>query len=147
MPSKLSSLKQRIRRSRPQTSDNQLQTRKHYLRTSIISFADRFWPGNTTVISRPTSHIDPPDDIAMNAIQMSLAVLVTGSSLASKLPFISPIAGLLLQALTMRDARVPYNSSDNILTSASAGSKPIQRGVQNSDPQTRQNCEDYCQPV
>jgi hypothetical protein len=97
MPSKLSSLKQRIRRSRPQTSDNQLQTR------------------NTTVISRPTSHIDPPDDIAMNAIQMSLAVLVTGSSLASKLPFISPIAGLLLQALTMRDEVNQYKEECKIV--------------------------------
>jgi hypothetical protein len=73
----------------------------------------------------------------MNAIQTSLAVLMTGSSLASKLPFIAPIAGLLLQALTMRDARVPYISSDRVLTSASAGSEAIQRGVQNSGAQAR----------
>ncbi|KAF8258924.1 hypothetical protein EI94DRAFT_1814322 [Lactarius quietus] len=43
------------------------------------------------------------EDIAMSAIQTSLAVLMEGSSLATKLPFIAPIAGLLLQALTMRD--------------------------------------------
>jgi hypothetical protein len=125
MPSKLSSLKQRIRRSRRQTSDNQPSTRKHYLGTTFISFTDCFWPADATIIPRPVSHIDPPDDIAMNAIQTSLAVLMTGSALASKLPFIAPIAGLLLQAFTMRDARVPYISSDNTLTSASSGSKAI----------------------
>ena len=77
----------------------------------------------------------------MNAIQTSLAVLQAGSSLASKLPFIAPIAGLLLQALTMRDARVPYISSDNTLMIASPGSEAIQRGVQNCGARTRQNRE------
>ena len=72
---------------------------------------------------------------------------MAGSSLASKLPFIAPIAGLLLQALTMRDARVPYISSDNVLISASPGSEAIQRGVRNSDAQTRQNREDHCRSV
>ena len=43
----------------------------------------------------------------MSAIQTALAVLMEGSSFATKLPFITPIAGLILQALTMRDARVP----------------------------------------
>ena len=55
----------------------------------------------------------------MSAIQTSLAVLMAGSSLASKLPLIAPIAGLLLQALTMRDARVPYLSPNNVLMNAS----------------------------
>ncbi|KAI0247890.1 hypothetical protein BJV78DRAFT_1363890 [Lactifluus subvellereus] len=39
----------------------------------------------------------------MNAIQMSLAALKDGSALVAKVPYISPIAGLLLQTLTMRD--------------------------------------------
>jgi hypothetical protein len=61
----------------------------------------------------------------MSAIQTSLAVLVAGSSLASKLPFIAPIAGLLHQGLTMRDARVLYISSDNVLmTQSSTGREP-----------------------
>ncbi|KAI0295624.1 hypothetical protein B0F90DRAFT_1141961 [Multifurca ochricompacta] len=38
-----------------------------------------------------------------NAIQLSLQVLKEGSAFASKIPYIAPIAGLLLQALTMRD--------------------------------------------
>ena len=83
----------------------------------------------------------------MTAIQTSLAVLVTGSSLASNLPFIAPIAGLLLQALAMRDARVLYISSDKVLMNASLGSETIQRGVRNSDAKTRQNRGDHCQFV
>ncbi|KAH9051106.1 hypothetical protein EDB83DRAFT_1321919 [Lactarius deliciosus] len=43
------------------------------------------------------------DDLAISAIQTSLAVLKEGSALGANLPCISPIAGLLLQALTMRD--------------------------------------------
>ena len=83
----------------------------------------------------------------MNAIHTSLAILQDGSSLATKLPFIAPIAGLLLQALTMRDARVPYISSSNALMIPSPGSEAIQKGVRKSDVQTRQNREDRCQFV
>ncbi len=61
----------------------------------------------------------------MSAIQTSLAVLKDGSSLAAKLPYIAPIAGLLLQALTMRDARIKHISSDNVLMNASPGSEAI----------------------
>ena len=46
----------------------------------------------------------------MSAIQTSLAVLMEGSALATKLPLIAPIAGLLLQAFTMRVARVMHIS-------------------------------------
>ncbi|KAI0246689.1 hypothetical protein BJV78DRAFT_1157680 [Lactifluus subvellereus] len=42
-------------------------------------------------------------DVAMNAIQTSLAALKDGSALVAKVPYLSPIAGLLLQTLTMRD--------------------------------------------
>jgi hypothetical protein len=41
-------------------------------------------------------------DMAMSAIETSLAVLKEASSLAQHIPYISPVAGLLLQALTMR---------------------------------------------
>ncbi|KAI0301733.1 hypothetical protein B0F90DRAFT_1816933 [Multifurca ochricompacta] len=42
-------------------------------------------------------------DITMNAIQTSLVVLKEASALATKIPYIAPIAGLLLQVLQMRD--------------------------------------------
>ncbi|KAI0302460.1 hypothetical protein B0F90DRAFT_1714996 [Multifurca ochricompacta] len=42
-------------------------------------------------------------DIAVNAIQTSLGILKEASALASKIPYIAPIAGLLLQVLQMRD--------------------------------------------
>jgi hypothetical protein len=81
----------------------------------------------------------------MDAIQTSLAVLQEGSFVASQLPFIAPIAGLLLQAFTMRDVCISHIPSDSILMSASSGSEAIQRRVRNSDAQTRQNREDRCQ--
>ena len=49
-------------------------------------------------------------DTAMSAIETSLAALKEASALAGKIPFIAPVAGLLLQALTMRDASVPLIS-------------------------------------
>ena len=75
----------------------------------MIPCTDCFWPGGTTIVFDPAWHIGAPDDVAMNAIQTSLAVLQEGSALATKLPFIAPIASLILQALTMRDARVTHN--------------------------------------
>ncbi len=70
------------------------------------------------------------DDVAMSAIQISLAVLKEGSTLAARLPYIAPIAGLLLQALTMRDARLTYFPlTVCILTIASPGSEAVQRGM------------------
>ncbi|KAH9014358.1 hypothetical protein EDB83DRAFT_273549 [Lactarius deliciosus] len=79
--SRKQSQKQRIPGSHPATSD------------------DHPLAHGTTVVSNIGTH----GDITMSAIQTSLAALKEGSALASKLPFIAPIAGLLLQALTMRD--------------------------------------------
>ena len=134
-------------RSCPEPSGDQPPARKYHLGTTIIWLADHFFPGITTVVSDQAWNIDTHDDTAMNAIQTSLAVLQAGSSLASKLPFIAPIAGLLLQALTMRDARISYIPFDNTLMIASLGSKAIQRGMQNRGAQTRQNREDRRQFV
>ncbi|KAI0301735.1 hypothetical protein B0F90DRAFT_1816950 [Multifurca ochricompacta] len=62
-------------------------------------------PGPVNLNSDPDSSelIGAGSDIAMNAIQTSLAVLKEASALASKIPYIAPIAGLLLQVLQMRD--------------------------------------------
>jgi hypothetical protein len=86
------SLRKRFRRSRPASGTTDNQT-----------------PANdTTIISDTAWHISMGDDVAMNAIQTALAALKEGSSLAAKFPFIAPIAGLLLQALTMRDEVKQY---------------------------------------
>ena len=93
-----------------------------------MSFADRFWPDGPTVVSHSAWHIDTPDDISMNAIEASLAIIQEGTSLASNLPFIAPIAGLLLQALTMRNARATrfFSSSVSVLMMiVSLGSEAI----------------------
>jgi len=42
----------------------------------------------------------------MNTIQTSLEVLKEASALVEKIPYISPVVGLLLQALKMRDASI-----------------------------------------
>ena len=44
-------------------------------------------------------------DLAMGVIETSLAALQAGSSLVTNVPFISPVAGLILQALKMRGVR------------------------------------------
>jgi hypothetical protein len=79
----------------------------------------------------------------MSAFQTSLAVLREGVSLSAGFPYIAPIAGLLLRALTM-DVGVTHISSDDVLMSISPGSEAIQRGVRNSDAQTHQNRVDHC---
>ena len=103
------------KKSRPasEMSNSQPSASKYYLGATIIPFSDCFCLGETTVVSDPAWHISMHDDVAMNAIQTALAALKEGSSLASKLPFIAPIAGLLLQALTMRDVRGAHISSDS----------------------------------
>jgi hypothetical protein len=42
----------------------------------------------------------------MNAAKTSLAALKDGSAMAAKVPYISPIAGLLSQVLTMTDVSI-----------------------------------------
>ena len=62
-----------------------------------------FWPdGNSTV------PVATHGDLAMGALETSLLALKDGTAFAAKLPYIAPIAALLLQALTMRDVRVPH---------------------------------------
>ncbi|KAH9158773.1 hypothetical protein EDB89DRAFT_2085467 [Lactarius sanguifluus] len=96
---KLFSREQRTRRSRPETPDDQPPAH-----------------GTTgSIVSDPVWYIDTRDDIAMSAIQTSLAVLKEGSSLATELPFIAPITGLLLQALTMRDEVKQYRGECEIV--------------------------------
>ncbi len=51
----------------------------------------------------------------MSAVETSLAALKEASALAGKIPFIAPVAGLLLQALTMRDASVPLPSQSSLI--------------------------------
>lgn len=106
-----SSLRKRAPKTGLAMSDTQTLACKYYLLTTIIRFTDLYWPADATTISAPAWQISTHDDIAMSAIQKSLAIL-SGNSLETKLPSIAPIAGLLLRALTMRDVRVTHISSD-----------------------------------
>ncbi|KAI9443826.1 hypothetical protein H4582DRAFT_1040522 [Lactarius indigo] len=76
---------------------------------------DRSLAHGTTVAPDPACHIVPHDEITMSTIQTSLALIKEGSSLATKFPFIAPIAGLLLQALTMRDEVKQYKRECEIV--------------------------------
>ncbi len=51
----------------------------------------------------------------MSAIETSLAALRDASGLGTDIPFIAPVAGLLLQVLTMRDASVPLPSQSSLI--------------------------------
>lgn len=54
----------------------------------------------------------------MGVIETSLAALQAGSALVSNVPFISPVAGLILQALQMRGVRSDCSSyMSRVLTS------------------------------
>ncbi|KAI9434846.1 hypothetical protein H4582DRAFT_2080517 [Lactarius indigo] len=92
-------LKQRTHKSRPATSGDQAPLAAQ----------------GTTVVPDPAWQIDTHDDIAMGAIQTSLALIKEGSSIATKFPFIAPIAGLLLQALTIRDEVKQYKGECEIV--------------------------------
>jgi hypothetical protein len=45
-------------------------------------------------------------DVAMGLIETSLAALQTGSALVTNVPFIAPVAVLIIQALQMRGVRL-----------------------------------------
>ena len=59
----------------------------------------------------PSESIGGANDVTMGVIETSLAALQTGSALVANVPFISPVAGLILQALKMRSARLGLLSS------------------------------------
>ena len=71
-------------------------------------------PPHSLSFSLPAENLNPVSlrqtdgrsDVAMNAIQTSLAALKDGSALVANVPYISPIAGLLLQTLKMRDVSI-----------------------------------------
>ena len=75
-----------------------------------MMFADWFWPDAATTTSASARQIGTHNDVATSSIQTSLAALQVGSALAAKVPYIAPIAGLLLQVLTMQDVRLTHIS-------------------------------------
>jgi len=72
--------------------------------TSRLVMSDNQPPAHAAATTFTSARqIGTRNDVATSAVQTSLAALQEGSALAAKLPYISPIAGLLLQVLTMRD--------------------------------------------
>ncbi|KAI9449288.1 hypothetical protein BJY52DRAFT_1420066 [Lactarius psammicola] len=76
---------------------------------SRLAISDNHPPARPdTITSASARLIGMRNDVAMGTVQTSLAALKEGSALAARLPYIAPIAGLLLQPLTMRDARLTH---------------------------------------
>jgi hypothetical protein len=69
----------------------------HSLTVSLLA-------GNSDRVS--SEPIAGHNDVALNAIQTSLAALKDGSALVAHVPYISPIAGLLGQIFAMRDVSI-----------------------------------------
>lgn len=86
-----------------------------------LSYSDFFvqfiYPTHLATQPNPASsgQIGGRGDTAMSAIELSLAALKEASALAGRIPFIAPVAGLLLQAITMRDASVPLLSQGSFI--------------------------------
>ena len=106
------SLRQTARSRFATSSNNPVPIRKSYLRdtraTSLFVYED-----DDDVVSVPSGQVGAPSDVAICAIQTSLAALQMGSEIATKIPSIVPVAGLLLHALKLRDASPSYISSKN----------------------------------
>ena len=77
----------------------------------------------------------------MGAIEVSLAALKEATALTAKIPFIAPVAGLLLQALTMRDASILLTPHNRLyLTNALTGTEAQQGRMGRCHGQARENC-------
>ncbi|KAI9460153.1 hypothetical protein BJY52DRAFT_280879 [Lactarius psammicola] len=89
--------------------------RKKTRRTRPAILGDQSSTPRGAIIPASAEMADARDDGAMSAIQMSLTALFEGTSLATKLPYISSVAGILLQVLTMREALKQYKEECEIL--------------------------------
>ena len=71
---------------------------------SSLAYPD--WHGSAAGVDPVSSGtISGRSDVAMSVVETSLAALQTGSALVTSVPFIAPVAGLILQALQMRGVR------------------------------------------
>ena len=108
-----------------------------------------FGPDGAVVVATTAEPVATHGDLAMSTLETSLLALKDGTALAAKLPYVAPIAALLLQALTMRDVRVTHIFLLHGLWSdgraCSSGSEAMQRRMWDSDGQSRQDREDHCQ--
>ncbi|KAF8260417.1 hypothetical protein EI94DRAFT_1667989 [Lactarius quietus] len=91
------------------------QTVRSFFSTSSDNPASNRDPG---VVSVSAGQVDAPSDasdVAMSAIQMSLSALQVGSAFATKIPYIAPVAGLLLQTLAMLDEVKQYKEECTVV--------------------------------
>jgi hypothetical protein len=74
--------------------------------SALSSLANSDWSPSADGLDPVSSEsIGGGGDVAMGVLETSLAALQVGSALVSKVPFISPVAAIILQALKMRGVR------------------------------------------
>ncbi|KAF8258242.1 hypothetical protein EI94DRAFT_1755231 [Lactarius quietus] len=73
------------------------------MQSKSFSFMRRIIPASPNNNSSDNDPIGGSADIAMSAIETFLTVLKEASALTSKVPYFAPIAGIILEALKMRD--------------------------------------------
>ncbi|KAI0297118.1 P-loop containing nucleoside triphosphate hydrolase protein [Russula brevipes] len=82
------------------------------------------FPASLTAVTQPVStRLDPASsdpiggvvDTGINAVETSLAAMKEASALIVKIPWFSPVAGLILQALTIREASIPLFSQQSLI--------------------------------
>jgi hypothetical protein len=103
MSSKQVSFRKRVRDFLHISSNNQQICEYHFHLSSPRSYGRPF-PLAPQSLDPPSSRpIGGPTDLAIGTVVTSLTALKEISSLAGKIPYISPVAGIILQALKMRD--------------------------------------------
>ena len=89
------------------SAKNRLFNREWRRAPTLSSLVNPDWLYSTDGVDPvPSESIGGNSDVAMSVIETSLATLQAGSALVANVPFIAPIAGIILQALQMRGVRL-----------------------------------------
>jgi hypothetical protein len=93
----------------------------------------------------PSEPIAGGTDLVISAIEPTLSALKELSSLAKKIPYISPAAGLILQALKMWDVSAPSDLKHLCVDDSILGGQAVQGRVETGDGETSESWECHCQ--
>jgi len=93
------------------------------------------FPASSTAVTQPVSTcLDPASsdpiggvvDTGINAVETSLAAMKEASALIVKIPWFSPVAGLILQALTIREEVKQYKEEwDAVMGRLESIARPV----------------------
>ena len=105
------SFRKTFRKVFPASEKNYQSTCERQWASILPSLANSDWLCSAgSLDSVPSGSIGGGGDVAMGVIETSLAALKEGSALVARVPFIAPVAALILQALQMRGVRLRFVS-------------------------------------